>query len=954
MDLSQVLSYSHYAARAFTADQGLREDVIATLDAPFVWPVAETVARGAVPGANGAPALGSERPEPRAWGSLFAGDDEGSLGARLRRLRTRVFVHTMLRDLIGQAPLTEVCEAMTRLADLALRETLRVHAAALDAVHGAPIGVGSGAPQELIVIGMGKLGGRELNVSSDIDLVFVYPEEGETAGPRVIANREYFDKLGRRIVTALNDVTSDGYVFRVDMRLRPYSESRALTTSFAGLEHYLVTQGRVWERYAWLKARAITGTRHDELMALVTPFVFRKYLDYDAYEGLRDVHRQIREQGARRDALSNVKIGEGGIREIEFIAQALQIVRGGREPELRVRGTIPALAVLDQRGLMPSSSVSSLRDAYVFLRNVEHRLQYRDDAQTHDLPDDEAERTALAEAMGLGSTGFDLALRSHRNVVAFTFAQTFGGAEPAADEARSRFAPVWDRPDNDEHNRARLNDAGYADASAVLAILARLRDSARYRELPAASRQRVDLLMPQLLAAALAHPGLSGPLAVFERLVALLESVARRSAYLALVIEHAPLLPRIANLMSASAWAADYLTRHPLLLDELLDASALMAEPDWAQWRSELARLLAQHPDDAEHQMDVLRHFRHAQAFRLLVQDLSGQLSVERLADHLSALADAVLDAALAACWRNFAGAGRTAPTLTEDRGSLPPEGAQVAPRGGPSTLMPMPRFSIVGYGKLGGKELGYVSDLDLVFLFDIPDDDPDPHAREHQYTRLAQRLNTWLTSTTAAGPLYDTDLRLRPDGAKGLLASSLRGFVRYQREHAWLWEHQALTRARHVAGDADVGNAFEAARFSVLSMARDPSVLIAEIVAMRKKMHAGHPNTTALFDIKHDPGGMVDIEFTVQCLVLGHAHRHESLTRNLGNIALLHMAGELDLVPAPLAREVADAYRDYRSVQHKVRLTGAPHARVDPEPHAARRAAVTALWTRVFGGPWR
>jgi glutamate-ammonia-ligase adenylyltransferase len=896
MDLPNALAFSRYAGRAFTADPALREEVAAALDAPFAFPSADA----------------------------FAGDDEAWLAVRLRRLRARVFVHTMLRDLTGRAPLTEVCGAMTTLADLALAGSLRVHAAALDAVHGAPIGEESGTRQELIVIGMGKLGGRELNVSSDIDLVFVYPEEGETAGPRVTSNREYFDKLGRRLVAALNDATPDGYVFRVDMRLRPYSESPALTTSFAGLEHYLVTQGRAWERYAWLKARAITGGRHDELMALVTPFVFRKYLDYDAYEGLRDVHRQIREQGARRDALANVKIGEGGIREIEFIAQALQIVRGGREPELRVRGTLPALAVIGQSGLMPSSSVASLRDAYVFLRDVEHRLQYRDDAQTHRLPDDADERAALASAMDLDPAAFDAALAGHRNLVSITFAQTVGDSEPEGDEACARFAPVWDAPADDDENRERLRDAGYDDPSAVLALLSRVRGSGRYRELPAASRQRFDMLVPRLLAAALAHPGLSGPLAVFERLVTLLETIARRSAYLALVMEHPPLLPRIANLMSASAWAADYLTRHPLLLDELLDATALMAEPDWAQWRSELARLLAQRPHDAEHQMDVLRHFRHAQTFRLLVQDLSGQLTVERLADHLSALADAVLDAALTACWRHLAG----------DEA--------------------LPKFAIVGYGKLGGKELGYVSDLDLVFLFDIPEDDPDPHAREYQYTRLAQRLNTWLTSTTSAGPLYDTDLRLRPDGAKGLLASSLRGFVRYQREHAWLWEHQALTRARYVAGDAQVGEAFEASRFAILTTARDPALLIEEVVAMRRKMHAGHPNPTALFDIKHDAGGMVDIEFTVQCLVLGHAHRHESLTRNLGNIALLHMAGDLGLVPASLAREVADAYRDYRRLQHKVRLTGAPHARVDPEPHAARRAAVTALWTHVFGGPWR
>jgi glutamate-ammonia-ligase adenylyltransferase len=897
MDLPRALEFSRYAARLLAAEPDLAAELTESLETPFAWP---------------AP-------------SVFAGDDEPALASRLRKLRKRVFLHTLLRDLTGRAGLTEVCAAMTTLADLALAQALRVHSEALDAVHGAPLGADSGRPQELTVIGMGKLGGGELNVSSDIDLVFVYPEEGDTAGPRVIANREYFDRLGRRIVGALNDITPDGYVFRVDMRLRPYSESHALTTSFAGLEQYLLTHGRAWERYAWLKARPITGDRHDELASLVTPFVFRKYLDYDAYEGLRDVHRQIRDQGARRDALSNVKIGDGGIREIEFIAQAVQIVRGGREPDLRVRGTLPALAALGERELLPPSSAAALRDAYVFLRNVEHRLQYRDDEQTHRLPDDPEERQWLAEALDTDPGGLDRALARHRGVVSFTFGQTFGDTGRGDSAQDTSYAELWEEPVVSAANEGWLRAAGYDDPGALVATLARVRNSGRYQQLPATSRQRFDTLLPQLLAAASAHPGLSGAQVVFERLLALLEAVARRSAYLALLIEHPPLLPRLANLISASAWAADYLTQHPLLLDELLDARVLLAEPDWEAWRSELRRLLAQRPDDAEHQMDALRHFRHAQTFRLLAQDLSGRLTVERLADHLSALADVVLEGALDACWTHLAG-----------RDAEPP------------------RFAIVGYGKLGGKELGYVSDLDLVFLFDIPDDEQDAHAREFAYTRLAQRLNTWLTSTTAAGPLYDTDLRLRPDGAKGLIASSVRGFVRYQREQAWVWEHQALTRARFVAGDADVGAAFEAERFAILTMQRDRAKLVEEIVAMRRKMHAGHPNPTELFDLKHDEGGMVDIEFTVQCLVLAHAHAHETLTRNLGNIALLRMAGELGLVPEPLAREVADAYRDYRSLQHKVRLTGASHARVEPAPHEARRATVIALWAHVFGERWR
>jgi glutamate-ammonia-ligase adenylyltransferase len=349
-----------------------------------------------------------------------------------------------------------------------------------------------------------------------------------------------------------------------------------------------------------------------------------------------------------------------------------------------------------------------------------------------------------------------------------------------------------------------------------------------------------------------------------------------------------------------------------------------MEEPDHAAWRAELARMLAENAGDQEREMDALRHFQHAQSFRLLAQDLAGQLTVERLADHLSALADVVLEATLAACWRHLAGADA-----------------------------PPPRFAIIGYGKLGGKELGYASDLDIVFVYDVDADDPDGDAKLARYSRLAQRMNTWLASNTPAGQLYDTDLRLRPDGAKGLIASSLGAFKRYQREQAWTWEHQALTRARYCAGDAAIGAAFEAEREAILRLPRDRAKLADEVVAMRRRMHDGHPNPTALLDLKHDPGGMVDIEFVVQYLVLAHAHDHPRLTGNLGNIALLRIAGELGLVPVDLAARVADAYREFRRAQHAVRLTGAAHARVDPAIHAGRRDDVRALWTAVFGSPW-
>ena len=898
MDLDRALAFSRYAKAALDGDPLLRAGIESRLAAPFDW--TDSLA---------------------ALDAAVADGDAARLAADLRALRRRVFVHVLLRDLTGQAPLSEVMRAMTLLADCSLQAAVDVHARALAAGHGMPIGAETGAPQRLVVIAMGKLGGGELNVSSDVDLVFAYPEEGETDGARRISNREFFDLLGRRVIGALSSVDGNGYVFRVDMRLRPYGDSGPLTVSYAALEHYLVTQGRAWERYAWVKARPLTGERHDELSELVTPFVYRKYLDYDAYEGLRAIHGQIRAQERQRDYADDVKLGAGGIREIEFVVQALQIVRGGREPALRLRSTLEALEALAERRVIAPHAAQVLRDGYAYLRRLEHRLQYRDDRQTQRLPSDPGERALLASAMDFASTpSFDEALAKHRADIARQFNAVFGApaSEPDANAAGDRLAAAWNEP----AAAGTVDDlaaAGFADPGDLARTLGRIRETRRYLQLPALSRERFDRLVPQVLAASLAQrSALATPDVVAKRLFDLLEAVSGRSAYLALLVEHPPLLPRLAELMGASAWAADYLTRRPLLLDELLDARVLLAEPDWQAWHAELERQLAAHGGDAEAAMDTLRHFQHAQAFRLLAQDLAGRMTVERLADHLSALADTILDATLARCWQQL-------------------HGQAAAP----------PRFAIVGYGKLGGKELGYASDLDIVFLYD---DDASDTAET--YAKLAQRINTWLTSATGAGRLYETDLRLRPDGAAGLLVSSMAAFARYQHENAWTWEHQALTRARFVAGDARIGAQFEAMREAVLRLPRDAARLAHDVVEMRARMAAGHVNRTALFDLKHDEGGMVDIEFAVQFIVLAHAHAHPQLTRNAGNIALLQMAADAALLPAALARDAADAYREYRRLQHQIRLTAAPHARVEPDPQRVRRAAVTALWQQVFGAP--
>jgi len=888
MDLPQAFEFSRYASRLKTARPAVVGSVLEALDSPFSFAASET--------------------------EVIADHDPVSLAAALRQLRQRAVLTAMFRDLTGRADLGEVMQTMTRLAEIAVRRAVVAHHRGLVEAHGEPLGAGSASRQQLIVVGMGKLGGCELNVSSDIDLVFVYPEEGSTAGPKVLANQEFFDRLGRRVIAALGDSTAEGFVFRVDMRLRPYGDGGPLSSSFAALEHYLITQGRTWERYAWMKARALTGDRCADLDRLIAPFVFRKYLDYDAYAGLRDVHRQIREQGRRRDYARNVKLGPGGIREIEFIVQALQMVRGGREPALRVRPTLVALDALRVRGTLPAAVVDELRDAYVFLRNVEHRLQYRDDTQTHDLPSEPTELDLLAQACGFAdAVSFEAGVHDRRESVERHFDALFGPSDAAGADA---LVSIWIDPSPDEAHDAALRVAGYADPAALIATLARLRESSRYLQLPILSRQRFDALVPQLLRAAADTPE---PQAVFLRLLTLLDAISGRSVYLALLVEHPPVLPRLAHLMAASAWAAEYLTRHPILLDELLDSRALLAEPSWDEWRKELSAQLSAHAGDAERQIDVLRHFQHAQTFRLLAQDLEGRLSIERLADHLSALADIILDATLELCWIQM-------------------QGPDAAP----------PKFAIIGYGKLGGKELGYASDLDVVFLYDDPDD-----AASQRYARLAQRINTALTSLTAAGRLYDTDLRLRPDGAKGLMVSSLEAFRTYQADQAWTWEHQALTRARFVAGDERIEHAFDAEREAILRMNRDHARLRDDIVAMRRRMYAAHPNRSALFDLKHDPGGMVDIEFAVQYLILAHSHAWRELTRNIGNIALLSQCAGLGLVDPETAAASAAAYREYRRLQHQVRLQGAHEARVEPGPQAPRRDAVASLWAAVFGASW-
>ena len=799
-------------------------------------------------------------PAPFTRAEMFNALDRASddtLKSSLRRLRNRVLLRVMARDLAGRAGLDEVCGTMSELAEVAIEAAL--------------------GEAQLMVVGMGKLGGRELNVSSDVDLVFL--QTGTVQAP------EPLERAGRRLIRLLSETTEDGFVFRVDMRLRPYGASGPLVCDLDALERYFITQGREWERYAWLKARLITPRGHDELDAIVRPFVFRKYLDYGTLGALRALHAEVRRDVERRERAGDVKLGPGGIREIEFIAQALQLIRGGRDAELRIRPTLPALRILAEKNLLPRETARELSDAYTFLRNIEHRLQYLDDAQRHDLPTRGEDQALLAQMAGFASwAAFAQRFEEHRSTVSRHFNEAFAAPEQPQEP--------WP-----EHPR-----------------LSALRSSQRYAALPDQSRQRLDALVPALARAARASADAE---ATLVRGVDLIEAIASRAAYLALLAERPDALERVTRMIGASSWAAEYVTRHPLLLDELLDDRVLYAPPQFDALREALRRQLAAAQNDTERRMNILREAHQAQVFRLLAQDLAGLLTVERLADYLSALADLILEEALRQVWQDLRGRHR-----------------------------PEPAFAVVAYGKLGGKELGYASDLDIIFLYD------DPHEQASEiYARLAQRLNTWLSSRTSSGILFETDLELRPSGASGLLVSSIDAFARYQEENAWVWEHQALTRARYCAGDRKVGDAFEAIRRRILGKEREAAPLAEAILEMRDKLHAAHPNKSGLFDLKHDPGGMIDVEFAVQFLVLAHSRRFAELTQNLGNIALLRMAAERGLLASELAERSRNAYREFRRRQHGLRLNGARYARVplaEVEPHVR---AVRSLYDGVLKG---
>ncbi|MGB2833230.1 MAG: bifunctional [glutamate--ammonia ligase]-adenylyl-L-tyrosine phosphorylase/[glutamate--ammonia-ligase] adenylyltransferase [Methylotenera sp.] len=898
--LHRAVACSPFVARLFTKDAGLLNDLLANVH------------------------LAYQLSDMQHFLSQQNIVDEVTLKRAVRLLRSHVMARIIVRDLNGLAGseknnLQEVMQTTTQLAECVINTAIDYLNTWLVEQYGQPEDT-LGYPQSFIVIGMGKLGGGELNVSSDIDLIFAYENEGQTnisnsQSEKPMSNQDFFTRLAKKLIATIDEITEDGFVFRVDMRLRPFGSEGALVSNLDALEEYYQNNGREWERYAWIKGREVTGGT--QVTKLLKPFVFRKYLDFGAFASMRDLKIQIQRDVNSKGMQDNIKLGRGGIREIEFIAQVFQLIRGGQEVSLQIMPTLAVLALLKNKGLLPEKTVAELTEAYVYLRHLEHRLMYVEDAQTQELPKSDEARARIAKAMNFaqkenfGWHEFITQLNVYRSQVQQHFDETFSDANISADQLETEKS-IWNGLLATQEAEFALQQLSFSDAKETLRRINTLHQSSRYCQLPELSRLRFDALMPLAISQAAEMPNADTTL---SRVTDLLESICRRASYLALLAEHPQAMHLLVKLCSSSPWLANYLSQYPILLDELLDTRTLYAAPDFVVMREELLSRLAEFAGDVERQMDVMRHFKHAYVFRFAAQDINGELALETLSDYLSGLAELIFSVSLEAIWPSVRG-----------------------------KHLDTPKFAVIGYGKLGGKELGYASDLDVIFLYD----DAAPEAGE-VYARFAQRINNWFNSLTSAGLLYETDLQLRPDGNSGLLVSSVEAFREYQLNKAWVWEHQAITRARFVAGDKQIGEAFERIRIEVMTQQREVAHLKAEVVAMREKMRAAQHKVVGQFDIKQSIGGIIDVEFLVQYLVLAHAKQHPQLTGNIGNIGLLKLMATLNIIEATLAESVASAYREYRHAQHRLKLQGAIQLTVDLPPIARQAEEVTRLWNEVF-----
>lgn len=873
--------------------------------------------------------------------------NESGLHAALRRFRREAQFRIIWRDLMRWADLPETMAATSAFAEVCIQGALGwLHERACEQ-YGTPWGKdpvsGSEAPQSLIVIGMGKLGGYELNVSSDIDLIFAFPGKGETrGGGRSLDNQQFFIRLGQRLIQALDQITADGFVFRVDMRLRPYGQSGALALSFSALETYYQDQGRDWERYAMVKSRVVAGDPKagQVLMESLRPFVYRRYIDFSAFESLRSMKAMISREVRRQGLENNIKLGNGGIREIEFVVQAFQLIRGGRDRELQQRELLIILNELEALELLPSQVVNELREAYVFLRNLEHALQGMEDKQTQLLPEDELSQARVALIMGFDDwQSCQQGLAQHREKVATHFANIIAteedeeGAQSSLDEG---WFELWLAEVDEVSDTQWLEKNGYEDPAGSLSLLANLRDSRTVQTMQTQGRKRLNQFMPVLLEAL---TEVESPSETLSRVLQLVEAILRRTAYMVLLLENPGARTQLVKLCSESPWIARQLAETPLLLDELLNAESLYSPPARDELQDDLRQqMLRISYDDLENQMESLRHFKKAHSLRVAASELKGTLPLMKVSDYLTWIAEVVLDHVVDVAFSNL-----------------------VARHGYPGRAdgaSGETDFAVIGYGKLGGVELGYTSDLDLVFVHNadpqLATDGDKPIDNAVFYTRLGQRIVHILNAQTPSGQLYEVDMRLRPSGNSGLLVSTLHAFEKYQRNDAWTWEHQALARARGVAGCRETLAAFEAVRHNILCQSREKDKLRQEVVEMREKMRTnlGTPESRReeTFHIKHDAGGIVDMEFMVQYLMLAWSKDHPELTQWSDNIRQMEELGRAGVLPVEDAKKLREAYIALRSSIHRRALQNL-NSQVGGDAFADERQYIRSVWQKIMTG---
>ena len=941
--LARVFAGSDFVAQLCASDATLLSDLLARQDLRKKLAPVDFAARAP------APRPGSNPSDPEILSAL-------------RRWRRREIVRIAWRDLAGWADLAETLSDLSAFADAAIDVAVQYARSALVARYGEPRSA-DGVSQPLVVLGMGKLGGGELNFSSDVDLVFLFPEHGETDGARGIANEEFFTRLGQGVIRLLEAPTHEGSVLRVDMRLRPFGDSGPLVASFASFEDYLPRHGRDWERYAYVKARAVTGRdAYAELYAsAVRPFVYRRYLDYGVFESLREMKVLIEREVERRELVDHVKLGPGGIREIEFVVQAFQLIRGGRDRRLQTTSLLRALELLGAGKLLPADAVADLRAAYVFLRRLENRLQMLGDAQVHRLPADALARERIAVAMGANDwQALLVELNRHRDRVSRQFRLVvFGGVGPAGDTVKIDLGRFWDTQAETEVLAESLARAGFVDSAEATRLLLALRSSPLVRKLDEPGRKRLQGLLPPLLAdvaqlgardsgdapgvdstraiLALSVTSAEAQLQVLRRLLSIIEAIGQRSAYFALLQENATARGRLVEICGHGDFLTRQIAAHPLLLDELIDERLLAELPDRANLEAEVRSRLEQlHDEDPERQVETLRQFQRAAIFRVAVADLTGRLPVMRVSDRLTEIAEIIVDHAVELGWRQI--------------------GAQFGlPQCGEGSERRPVSICVVGYGKLGGMELGYSSDLDLVFLHDSRGErqetnGPRPIDNQIFFVRLAQRIMHLLTMHSAAGRLYEVDVRLRPSGKGGLLVTSIDAFAEYQRGEAWTWEHQALLHARAVGGAARLRADFESIRLEILANHVRRDTLQAEVRTMRERMRKELSKGNAeRFDIKQDAGGVADIEFLAQYWALRWAKDYPPVALFSDTIRQLESVASADLVPQATVDLLTGAYRIYRSRTHHLSLEGAEPL-LPATAFVAERAAVVRVWNEAMG----